>query len=155
MADQHGADEAFSTDMQLIEELAAGLRMSRWPGDSDTIVELGNLEDTSILAVRNGVFTYEPRVGDSARFKRRSLGAGRPPLPGHGTVRVLPVRQSDAAAGHETARRRKQARGRADRTSADLAGGEATFYRQSSAVTFSGHRRRSGHHPGQLPARQR
>ena len=77
MADQHSADEAFSTDMQLIEELAAGLRMSRWPGDSDTIVELGDLEDTSILAVRNGVFTYETtsRGERSIQAAFRSLAA--------------------------------------------------------------------------------
>jgi hypothetical protein len=59
MADQHSEDEAFSTDMRLIEELAAGLRSRRRPGDSDTIVEFGDLENISILAVRNGVFTYE------------------------------------------------------------------------------------------------
>jgi hypothetical protein len=138
MADQHGADEAFSTDMQLIEELAAGLRMSRWPGDSDTIVELGDLEDTSILAVRNGVFTYETTsrgersiqaAFSSARDARRCLVmelcdsyrfANRmPPL----VMKQLAAGSEleDGPTGHRLT----------------WPGGEATFYRQSSAVTFS------------------
>ena len=138
MADQHGADEAFSTDMQLIEELAAGLRMRRWPGDSDTIVELGDLEDTSILAVRNGVFTYETTsrgqrsiqaAFSSARDARRCLVmelcdsyrfANRlPPL----VMKQLAAGSEleDGPTGHRLT----------------WPGGEATFYRQSSAVTFS------------------
>jgi hypothetical protein len=122
MADQHSEDEAFSTDMQLIEDLAAGLRSHRWPGDSDTIVEFGDLENTSILAVRNGVFTYET-TSRGQRSVRAAFSSARDArrYPGHGAVRLRPAHQSDAAAGHATARRRKPARGRADRTPADLA----------------------------------
>jgi hypothetical protein len=138
MADRHSEDEAFSTDMQLIEELAAGLRLRHWPGDSDTIVELGGLEDTSILAARNGVFSYETTsrgqrsiqaAFSSARDARRCLVmelcdsyrfANRMPS--------LVMRQlaagsqlEDGPTGHRLT----------------WPGGEATFHDRSRAVTFS------------------
>jgi hypothetical protein len=50
MSDRPGEDEAFSADMLLIEELAEGLGLSQWPGDAETIVEIGDLENTSLLA---------------------------------------------------------------------------------------------------------
>ena len=59
MPDQRSEDETLSADMLLINELVEGLRLSRWPGDSETILEVGNLEDTRILAVRHGLFTFE------------------------------------------------------------------------------------------------
>ena len=59
MNDQQGQDDAFAADMLLIEELVDELGLDRWPGDSETILEVGNLEDTRVLAIRHGLFTFE------------------------------------------------------------------------------------------------
>ena len=59
MADRQGEDNAYAADMLLIEELVDELGLDRWPGDSETILEVGNLEDTRILAIRHGLFTFE------------------------------------------------------------------------------------------------
>ncbi len=59
MTDQQSEDDAFAADMLLIDELVDELGLDRWPGDSETILEVGNLEDTRILAIRHGLFTSE------------------------------------------------------------------------------------------------
>ena len=82
MTDQQGEDGAFAADMLLIDELVDELGLDRWPGDSETILEVGNLEDTRILAMRHGLFTFEitsrgvrstAAVFNSARDARRYL----------------------------------------------------------------------------------
>jgi hypothetical protein len=82
MSDQQGRDEAFSADMLLIEELVTDLGLSHWPDDADTILEVGDLENTIALAVRHGLFTFETTsrgkrstaaVFSSARDARRYL----------------------------------------------------------------------------------
>jgi hypothetical protein len=45
--------------MALIGALANSLQLGRWPGDPDTIVELGDMEITSLLARRPGGCTFE------------------------------------------------------------------------------------------------
>jgi hypothetical protein len=45
--------------MALIEALADGLQLHRWPGDPGTIVELGDMEVTRLLARRPGGYTFE------------------------------------------------------------------------------------------------
>jgi hypothetical protein len=55
MSDRPGEDEAFLTDMLLIEELVEELGLDWWPGDSETMLEVGDLEDTRVLAVRHGL----------------------------------------------------------------------------------------------------
>ena len=59
MTDRQGEDEETAADMALIEALANGLHHGRWPGDADTIVELGDMEVTSLLARRHGGYTVE------------------------------------------------------------------------------------------------
>jgi hypothetical protein len=59
MSDQRSEDKTFSADMLLINELVEGLRLSRRPGDSETILNVGDSEDTRLLAVRHGLFTFE------------------------------------------------------------------------------------------------
>ena len=59
MTHQRSEDEGFSADRALIEALAKGLGLTRWPGDPDTLVELGDMENTRILAHRHGTFTFE------------------------------------------------------------------------------------------------
>jgi hypothetical protein len=82
MSDRPGEDEAFLTDMLLIEELVEELGLDWWPGDSETMLEVGDLEDTRVLAVRHGLFTFEitsrgkrstAAVFSSARDARRYL----------------------------------------------------------------------------------
>ena len=61
MTDQQGGDQQAAADMALIGALANGLQLQRWPGDPDTIVELGDLEVTSLLGRRPGGYTFETR----------------------------------------------------------------------------------------------
>src|SRR4029453_19007966 len=58
-SDEPHKDEAFLVDMLLIDELVDELGLDHWPADSETILEVGNLEDTRVLATRHGVFTFE------------------------------------------------------------------------------------------------
>src|SRR5215218_849110 len=61
LAVRGGGDQAAAADMALIEALANGLQLQRWPGDPETIVELGDLEVTSLLGRRPGGCTFETR----------------------------------------------------------------------------------------------
>jgi hypothetical protein len=76
MADQPPHDEAFAADLAVIGGLAEELRLSRWPGDADTIVEVGDLEDTSILAVREGMFTFETS-SRGRRYRQAAFSSAR------------------------------------------------------------------------------
>jgi hypothetical protein len=49
MSDQRNEDVTFSADMLLINELVEGLRLSRRHGDSETILSVGDSEDTWLL----------------------------------------------------------------------------------------------------------
>jgi nucleotide-binding universal stress UspA family protein len=59
MSDQPPRDEAFAADLAVIGRLAEELRLSWWPGEPDTIFEIGDLENSSILAFRHGAFTFD------------------------------------------------------------------------------------------------
>jgi hypothetical protein len=59
MSDQPPHDETFPDDLLLLEELTRWLGLQRWPGDAETMLEVGDSEITSILAVRHGTFTFE------------------------------------------------------------------------------------------------
>jgi hypothetical protein len=138
MPDQRSDDETLSADMLLINELVDGLRLSRWPGDSETILEVGNLEDTRILAVRHGLYTFETtsrgqRYPDaafsSARDARRYMimdlcGSFR------FHTSMAPVVMKQLAPGTEL---EEGPTGQRLRWSA----GEATFYHRYKAVNFS------------------
>src|SRR4029453_7312639 len=63
-SDEPLKDEAFSVDMLLIEELVDELGLDHWPADSETILEVGNPEDTGVLAIRHGLFTVETTSRD-------------------------------------------------------------------------------------------
>jgi hypothetical protein len=56
--------------------LADGLRLDRWPGDADTIVELGDLEVTRLLARRPGGYTFET-TNRGTRSIEAAFGAAR------------------------------------------------------------------------------
>ena len=71
-SDEPLKDEAFSADMLLIEELVDELGLDHRPADSETILEVGNLEDTRVLAIRHGLFTSRPPAAASARLLLRS-----------------------------------------------------------------------------------
>ena len=72
-SDQSNEGEAFSADMLLIEELVEELGLDRWPGDSETILEVGDLENTRVLAVRHGLSPSRQRVAESDRQLRSSI----------------------------------------------------------------------------------
>jgi hypothetical protein len=138
MTDQHGGDEEAAADMTLIEELAGGLRLHRWPGDPGTIVELGDMEVTRLLAHRPGGYTFETtergkrhieavfstawdarrvfimELCESYRFIR-----GMPPM----VMKRLAAgcQLEDGPTGHRLS----------------WPGGEATFHDRSTAMTFS------------------
>jgi hypothetical protein len=138
MADHQPRDDTFPDDMALIERLVRDLRMHRWPGDSETILEVGDMENTSVLAVRHGLFTFETTsrgkrsieaVFSSARDARRYLimdlaESFRFP------TRMAPVVMHELAPGTQL---------EDGPTGHRLAwpGGEATFYTRYEAVTFS------------------
>jgi hypothetical protein len=82
ISDQQSRDDEFSADMLVIEELVRGLSLNHWPGDAETILEVGDLEVTRILAVRHDLFTFETTdrgrrstaaVFSSARDARRYM----------------------------------------------------------------------------------
>jgi hypothetical protein len=138
MSDQPSEDEAFLADMLLIEELVEELGLDRWPGDADTILEVGDLEDTRVLAVRHGLFTFEitsrgerstAAVFSSARDARRylimDLGDSW-----RFRSRMAPIVMKELADGCELE----------EVPSGHLLswpGAEATFYRRYEGVTFS------------------
>ena len=138
MTHQRSDDEGFSADKALIEALAKGLGLTRWPGDSDTLVELGDMENTRILARRHGTFTFETTsrgqrsieaAFNSARDARRYMimdlcGSYRfhtrlPPM----VMKRLAIgsQLEDGPTGHQLT----------------WPGGEATFVSRDQAVTFS------------------
>jgi hypothetical protein len=122
----------------LINELAEGLRLSRRPGDSETILNVGDSEDTRLLAVRSGLFTFETTsrgqpskeaAFSSARDARRYMIMD---LCGSFRLRysMAPVVMKRLAPGTELEQ---------GPTGHQLSWpeGEATFYYQYKAVTFS------------------
>jgi hypothetical protein len=137
-SDQPIEDEAFSADMLLIEELVEELGLDRWPGDSETIMEVGDLENTRVLAVRHELFTFETvsrgqrstaAVFSSARDARRylimELGDAL-----RLRTRMAPIVMQEPAAGCELEEVPTGHR-------LSWPGGEATFYQRFAAVTFS------------------
>jgi hypothetical protein len=138
MAEQQRQDEAFADDMALIEKLVRDLRLHRWPGDPETVLEVGDLENTSILAIRHGLFTFETTsrgrrsiaaVFSSARDARRylimdlveSFRFHTPMAPVVMHELAPGTRLEDGPTGHRLS----------------WPGGEATFYQRDEAVTFS------------------
>jgi hypothetical protein len=71
--------------MLLIEELAEGLGLSQWPGDAETIVEIGDLENTSLLGVFHDQFSRDHEPGQTLQSSGFQLSPRRPPVPDHGT----------------------------------------------------------------------
>ena len=138
MTHQGSEDEGFSADRALIEALAKGLGLDRWPGDSDTLVELGDMENTRVLARRHGAFSFETTsrgqrsiqaAFSSARDARRYMVMDLcesyrfqtllPPM----VMKRLAVGShlEDGPTGHRLT----------------WPGGEASFYGRDRAVTFS------------------
>jgi hypothetical protein len=137
-SDQFNEDEAFSADMLLIEELVEELGLDRWPGDSETILEVGDLENTRILAVRHELFTFETTsrgersttavfnyARDARRFLIMELGDSL-----RFRTRLAPIVMMELAEGCELEEVPTGHR-------LSWPGGEATFYRRYEAVTFS------------------
>ena len=138
MTDQQGQDDAFAADMLLIEELVDELGLDRWPGDSETILEVGNLEDTRVLAIRHGLFTFETTsrgvrstaaafnsARDARRFLIMDLGESL-----RFRTRMAPIVMQEPADGSELEEVPTGHR-------LSWPGAEATFYRRYEAVTFS------------------
>ena len=138
MTHQRSEDEGFSADRALIEALAKGLGLTRWPGDLDTLVELGDMENTRILAHRHGTFTFETTsrgqrsieaAFSSARDARRYMIMDlcesyrfHTRLPPMVMKRLAAGSQlEDGPTGHQLT----------------WSGGEATFVNRHQAVTFS------------------
>ena len=89
MTDQQGEDGAFAADMLLIDELVDELGLDRWPGDSETILEVGNLEDTRILAIAAWALHLRDHQSRSPLDSRCvQLRPRRSPLLDHGPWRV-------------------------------------------------------------------
>jgi len=138
MSDQRSEDKTFSADMLLINELVEGLRLSRRPSDSETILNVGDSEDSRLLAVRHGLFTFET----TSRGQRYMEAAFHSPRDARrymimnlcGSFRfrtsMAPVVMKQLAAGTELEE------GPTDHR-LSWPGGEATFYHQYKAVTFS------------------
>ena len=138
MTHQRSEDEGFSADRALIEALAKGLRLDHWPGDLDTLVELGDMENTRILAHRHGTFTFETTsrgqrsieaAFSSARDARRYMimdlcGSYR------FHARLPPMVMKRLAAG-------SQLEGGPTGHQLTWPGGEATFHNRDQAVLFS------------------
>jgi hypothetical protein len=138
MSDQRNEDVTFSADMLLINELVEGLRLSRRHGDSETILSVGDSEDTRLLAVRHGLFTFETTsrgersmeaAFSSARDARRYMimdlcGSFRFHTP------MAPVVMKELAPGTELEEGPTGHR-------LTWRGGEATFYHRYKAVNFS------------------
>lgn len=138
MSDQQNEDETFSADMLLIEKLAGQLRLRRYPGDSETILKIGDSEDARILAVRDGLFTFETTsrgkryteaVFSFARDARRYMIIDlcrhfrfRPGVTPMVMKELAPGSQlEDGPTGHRLS----------------WSGGEATFHQRYEAVNFS------------------
>jgi hypothetical protein len=139
MSDQQGRDEAFSADMLLIEELVTNLGLSHWPGDADTILEVGDLENTIALAVRQGLFTFETTsrgkrstaaVFSSARDARRYLIMDLAEDAYRFHTRMAPIAMKRLAPGSDLEEGPTGYR-------LSWPDGEATFYDRLEAVTFS------------------
>jgi hypothetical protein len=137
-SDEPLEDEAFLVDMLLIEEFVDELGLEHRPADSETILEVGSLEDTRVLAIRHGLFTCEttshgersiaaafssPRdarrylimdLGESMRFRTRMASIIMNELATGSELEELP-------SGHRLT----------------WPGGEATFNERYEAVTFS------------------
>jgi hypothetical protein len=137
-SDQSNEGEAFSADMLLIEELVEELGLDRWPGDSETILEVGDLEATRVLAARHGLFTFETTsrgersttavfndARDARRFLIMELGDSL-----RFRTRMAPIVMKELAEGCELEEVPTGHR-------LSWPGGEATFYRRYEAVTFS------------------
>jgi hypothetical protein len=137
-SDQSNEGEAFSVDMLLIEELVEELGLDRWPGDSETILEVGDLEATRVLAARHGLFTFETTsrgersttavfndARDARRFLIMELGDSL-----RFRTRMAPIVMKELAEGCELEEVPTGHR-------LSWPGGEATFYRRYEAVTFS------------------
>ena len=138
MSDQRSEDKTFSADIVLIEKLAERLRLSRRPGDSETILNVGDSEDTRLLAVRSGLFTFETTsrgqpsmeaAFSSARDARRYMIMD---LCGSLRFRssMAPAVMKRLAPGTELEQGPTGHR-------LSWPDGEATFYYQYKAVTFS------------------
>ena len=138
MNDQQGQDDAFAADMLLIDELVDELGLDRWPADSETILEVGNLEDTRVLAIRHGLYTFETTsrgvrstaaafnsARDARRFLIMDLGESL-----RFRTRMAPIVMKELADGSELEEVPTGHR-------LSWPGGEATFYRRYEAVTFS------------------
>ena len=138
MTDQQSEDETFSADLLLIEKLVEQLRLNRYSGDSETILRVGDSEDTRILAVRHGLFTFETTsrgkryteaVFSSARDARRCMimdlcrhFRSRPGIAPLVVKELAPgSRLEDGPSGYRLS----------------WAGGEATFNERYEAVNFS------------------
>lgn len=144
----------FSADMLLINELVEGLRLSRRHGDSETILSVGDSEDTRLLAVRHGLFTFETTsrgersmeaAFSSARDARRYMimdlcGSYRFHTP------MAPVVMQALAPGTELGER-------THRSSADVACRRGDFLPQVQGREFQlDDRRRPGRHRRELSA---
>jgi len=138
MTDQRSEDKTFSTDMVLINELAERLRLSRRPGDPETLLNVGDSEDTRLIAVRHGLYTFETTsrgepsmeaAFSSARDARRYMIMD---LGGSFRFRssMVPVVMKQLAPGTELEEGPTGHR-------LSWPGGEGTFYHQYKAVTFS------------------
>jgi hypothetical protein len=138
MSDQRSEDETYSADMLLIEKLIEHLRLGRYPGDSETILEAGDSEDTRILAVRHGLFTFETTsrgkryteaVFSSARDARRYMIMD---VCEHFRFRpgIAPLVMKDLAPGSQLEDGQTGYR-------LSWLGGEATFKEKYEAVNFS------------------
>jgi len=138
ISDHQSQDEDFSADLRLIEELVRGLSLNRWSGGAETILEVGDLEVTRILAVRHDLFTFETTdrgrrstaaVFSSARDARRYMIMDLCRSSRFYT-RMEPVLMKGLAAGSELEDGPTGHR-------LSWSGGEATFYDRSDAVIFS------------------
>jgi hypothetical protein len=139
MSDRQSEDEAFSADMLLIEELVVVLGLSHWPGDAETILEIGDLENTSVLAARHGQFTFETTsrgtrstaaVFSAARDARRYLIMDLSEEAFRFHTRMAPIIMKQLAPGTELDNGPTGHR-------LSWRDGEATFYDKTDAVIFS------------------
>ena len=137
-SDQASEDEAFAADMLLIEELVDELGLDHWPGDSETILEVGDTEGTRILAIRHGLFTFETTsrgerwtsaafssARDARRFLVMDLGEAL-----RFRTRMAPIVMKEPVEGSVLEEVPSGHR-------LSWPAGEATFYRRYEAVTFS------------------
>jgi hypothetical protein len=76
MSDQRNEDETFSADMLLINELIEGLGLGRRSADSETVLNVGDSEDTRLLAVRRGLFTFET-ISRGKRYMDAAFSSAR------------------------------------------------------------------------------